>query len=149
VSRGRRQRPTCGSCAADAPRGRARSIRALAARATRRRISDERGQATIELVALIPLLLVAGLAGAAVVAGQSAGEQAGLAAQAGAMALIQGGDPRAAARDALPKGVRERSRVAVHGRKVTVRVRPSVPLPALAGHLDAEATADAGPEPPP
>jgi hypothetical protein len=112
-------------------------------------MSDDRGQATIELVALIPLLLAAGLAGAAVLAGQTADEQAGQAAQAGAMALLQDADPRAAARDALPKGTRERSRITIQGRRITVRVRPRLPLATLADSLTAEATADAGPEPPP
>jgi hypothetical protein len=109
--------------------------------------SRDAGQATVELVALLPLLLIAGLAGAIVVAGQSAGEQAGQAAQAGAMALLQGGDPRTAARESLPANVRSRSVVTVQGRRVSVRVRPRVPLAALAGPLTAEATAAAGPRP--
>jgi hypothetical protein len=103
------------------------------------------GQAAVELVALLPLLLLAGLAGAAILASQSAGEQAGQAAQAGAMALLQGGDPRTAARQSLPDGVRSRSVITVDGRRVTVRVRPRVPLAALAGPLTAEASASAGP----
>ena len=52
------------------------------------------------------------------------GEQAGQAAQAGAMAMLQGGDPRESARRALPAGVRRRAAVEIHGRRVTVRVRP-------------------------
>jgi hypothetical protein len=113
------------------------------------RLAHDRGQATVELVAFLPLLLVAGLAGAAILAGQSAGEQAGQAAQAGAMALLQDADPRAAAREALPRGARGRAEIEIHHRRITVRVRPSLPLPDLADHLTAEATADAGPEPPP
>jgi hypothetical protein len=109
--------------------------------------SLQSGQATVELVALLPLLLIAGLVGAAVIAAQAAGEQAGQAAQAGAMALIQGGDPRAAARAALPAAARERSVIVVDGRRVTVRVRPRVPFAALARPLTGQATADAGPEP--
>jgi hypothetical protein len=113
------------------------------------RPASEAGQAAVELIALLPLILTAGLAGAAVLAGQAAGEQAGQAAQAGAMALLQEGDPRAAARNALPATVRSRARIEVHGRRVTVHVRPRVPLPPLADTLTADATADAGPEPPP
>jgi hypothetical protein len=116
-------------------------------RAPRLKASSARGQATVELVAFLPLLLVAGLAGAAVLAAQSAGEQAGQAAHAGAMAMLQGGDPRAAARAALPAAVRARATVVVEGRRVTVRVRPRVPVAAVARHLTGEATADAGPEP--
>ena len=44
------------------------------------------------------------------------------------MALLQGGDPRAAARKALPDGVRGRATVELHGRRVTVRVRPRLPV---------------------
>jgi hypothetical protein len=111
------------------------------------RIPHHRGQATVELVALLPLLLVAGLAGATILAGQSASEHAGQAAHAGAMAMLQDADPEPAARNALPAGVRKRARIAIHGRRVTVQVRPNVPLASLATHLTAEATADAGPEP--
>lgn len=107
------------------------------------------GQATIELVALLPLVLAVGLVAAALVAGHSAGEQAGMAAQAGAMALLQGGDPREAARRALPAPARGRARIEVDGRRVTVRVRPRLPLAAVAGAMTAQVTADAGPEPAP
>jgi hypothetical protein len=113
---------------------------------TRVRTASEEGQATVELVALIPLLLAAGLAGGAVLAGQAAGEQAGVAAQAGAMALLQDADPLEAARRALPESVRARARIEVRGRQVTVRIRPRLPLPPLGDSLTAEATADAGRE---
>ena len=104
------------------------------------------GQATVELVALLPLLLLVGLAAAAFVAAQSASEQAGQAAQAGAMALLQGGDPRAAARAALPRHAH--ATITVHDHRITVRVRPRLPLPGLAGPLTATETADAGIAPP-
>lgn len=105
------------------------------------------GQATVELVALLPLLLAAGLAAEALVAGHSAGEQAGMAAQAGAMELLQGGDPRDAARRALPAAARDRATIEVAGRRVTVRLRPRLPLAAVASAMTAEVTADAGPRP--
>lgn len=108
-------------------------------------MSGEDGQATVELVALLPLLLVAALAAASLLAAHAAGERAGAAAQAGAMALIQGGDPRAAARGALPRGTR--ARIEVHGRHVTVRIRPSLPVAALERPLTASATAAAGEAP--
>jgi len=111
--------------------------------------ADERGQATVELIALLPLLLVAALAGAALLAAQAADEQAGAAAQAGAMALLQGGDARAAATRALPAAVRSRAVIRVRGRRVTVRVSPRLPIAALTRPLTAHATADAGPEPAP
>jgi hypothetical protein len=107
------------------------------------------GQATVELVGLLPLLLAVALTGATVLAGQVAAEQAGQAAEAGAIARIQGGDPRQAARDALPDRAPSRADVVIRGSRVTVTVRPRVPLPFLASTLAASSTADAGPEPPP
>jgi hypothetical protein len=111
------------------------------------RAASAAGQATVELVAFLPLVLAAALAGAALLAGHSASEQAGQAAQAGAMALLQGGDPREAARRALPPGAR--ATIDIEGRRVTVAVRPRLPIGALAGLLAAAETADAGPEPAP
>ena len=111
--------------------------------------SAESGQATVELVAPLPLLLVVALTAAALLAAHAAGEHAGQAAQAGAMALLQGGDPREAARTALPRTAREDAKIEIDGRRVTVRVRPRVPVAAVASSLTAQATADAGPEPSP
>ena len=111
-----------------------------------RRRRSASGQATVELVALLPLVLVVALAAVALLAGHGAREQAGLAAQAGAMALLQGGDPRDAARRALPDGVRGRAAIEVRGRRVTVRVRPRLPVAAAAAATTAVVTADAGPE---
>jgi hypothetical protein len=113
------------------------------------RAARETGQATVEFIALLPLVLAIAVAGAAVLAGHSAAEHAGQAAQAGAMALLQGGDPQAAARHALPGGVGSDATVEVEGRRVTVTVRPHLPVPPLAATLTARATADAGREPSP
>jgi hypothetical protein len=118
-------------------------------RARRLDASSASGQATVELVAFLPLLLAVALAAAALLAGHAAGERAGQAAQAGAMALLQGGDPREAARRALPSSARDRATIEVEDRRVTVTVRPSLPIPSLAATLTAHATADAGPEPSP
>jgi hypothetical protein len=114
----------------------------------RRRASAQSGQATVEFVALLPLVLAVALAAAAILAGHSAEEHAGQAAQAGAMALLQGGDPSRAARRALPALIRSRAAIAVEGRRVTVRVRPRLPIAPLAAMMTANATADAGPEAP-
>lgn len=111
------------------------------------RRTGERGQAVVELVGVLPVLAAVGLAAYAALAAQAAGEQAGQAAEAGAIAHLQDRDPRTAARAALPRGARDRSSIALGNRRVTVRVRPSVPL--LSAHLEATATADAGPEPMP
>lgn len=113
------------------------------------RPSGEAGQAAVELVALLPLVLAVVLAVAALLAAHAAGEQAGQAAQAGAMALLQGRDPHEAARAALPHGVRPEARIEVDGRRVSVRVRPRLPVAALEPALSAQVAADAGPEPSP
>ena len=120
---------------------------AFAGRRLETRTAAEAGQATVELVALMPLLLVVALTAAALLAGHAATEHAGQAAQAGAMALIHGTDPRAAARDALPATVRSRATIEIDGRQVTVRVRPHLPIPPLAATMTAEQTAHAGPPP--
>ena len=91
-------------------------------------MTGERGQATVELAALLPLVVVIALAGYALLAGLAAGEQAGVAAEAGAIALLQDRDATAAARDALPARARRTASVRVEGRRVTVAVRPRVPL---------------------
>lgn len=107
----------------------------------------ERGQATVELVALLPLVMFVALAAATVLAGQAAAEQAGQAAEAGAIAMLQGRDAEPAARAAIPEHTR--ARITRAGSRITVTIRPRVPLTFLATALEATATADAGPEPTP
>jgi Flp pilus assembly protein TadG len=108
------------------------------------------GQASVELVALLPLVLVVALAIFSVVAAHSADEQAGAAAEAAALALLQGGDPHDAALAALPGAVRRRATVTLSGRRVHVEVRPRLPLPlpGLPALLAGEADTDAGPATP-
>lgn len=110
-------------------------------------LRGSQGQATVELVGLLPLLAAVALAAFTVLAAQTASEQAGQAAEAGAVALIQSRDPETAAREAIPAAAHRRTTVEVDGHRVTVAVRPRVPL--LAAGLEAEVTADAGPEPSP
>jgi len=107
----------------------------------------EAGQASIELVALLPLTLVVGLAVLTLLAARAASGQAAAAAQAGAMALIQDTDARDAARAALPAAARPRATISIHGREITVTVRPDTQLGFLANALSATASANAGPEP--
>ena len=108
-------------------------------------MNGQRGQSTVELTALLPLLVLLALGAYALLAAHAAGEQAGTAAEAGAIALLQDRDARTAAREALP--AHGRARIRVEGRRVTVTVRPAVPV--LAERLAGRATADAGPEPTP
>ena len=108
-------------------------------------MTGEHGQATVELAALLPLVLVIALAGYALLSGLAAGEQSGVAAEAGAIALLQDRDPATAARAALSPSTRATIRVS--GRTVTVTVHPRVPL--VARLLRTRVTAHAGPEPTP
>ena len=92
----------------------------------RRRAGSEAGQATVELVALLPLLVVV-LAGAwqAVLAGQAAWA-AGAAARAAARAHAVGTDPTRAARTHLPGSLERGLRVtAGSDGDVEVRARSS------------------------
>ena len=72
-------------------------------------------------------------------------ELAGHAAQSGAVALAEGRDGAAAARDALPGWARSGLRIEVEGMRVRVRVTPPALLPGVAHRLATTATADAGP----
>jgi hypothetical protein len=103
------------------------------------------GQASVELVALAPLLLAVVLAAAQLLAAGAARELAGHAAEAGAVALLQRADPAAAARDAVPGWSRGRLDVRVEGHRVRVRLRPRSFVPGLAGMLESTGEAYAGP----
>jgi hypothetical protein len=105
------------------------------------------GQASVELVALLPIVLIVGVAILTLLAARAASGQASAAAQAGAMALIQDADAREAARDALPPDVRRRATIRLDGRSVTVTVRPQTSVGFLGDALSATASATAGPEP--
>jgi hypothetical protein len=111
------------------------------------RTGDE-GQASVELVILAPLIVLLVLGVAQLLAAGAARELADHAAEAAAIALLQGADPKAAARDAVPGWSRGRMTVHVDGRRVHVRLKPPAPIPALAGLLEASSEADAGPEAP-
>jgi hypothetical protein len=103
------------------------------------------GQATVELVAMMPLAALVALTAGQLLAAGAARELAGNAAGAGAAALVQGLDPRQAARDAVPGWSRRRVEVHVEGRRVRVRMRPVAVIPGLDGRLAATSVADAGP----
>jgi len=106
------------------------------------RVRSSSGQSTVEVVGLLPLLLAAGLAVFSLLDAGRAEEAAGNAAEVGAVALLQGREPRAAARAALAGWPERRAAIEISGRRVTVRVTPAGPLGA---RLRASATADAGP----
>jgi hypothetical protein len=99
----------------------------------------QRGQASVEFVALVPLVLATGLVAAQLLAVGYSSVLAGNAAEAGALALAGGGDPRAAAKRALPGW--SRARVSVSGGEVRVSLRPPTLLRALTGELEVDAEA--------
>jgi len=106
--------------------------------------SGERGQASVELVAAVPALLVLGLVVLQLLAVGYAATLAGAAAEAGALAHAADGDPKRAAREAVPGWSRARMQVAVKERTVRVVMRPPSPIPAVARALEISASASGG-----
>lgn len=105
----------------------------------------ERGQATVELIAALPALLLAGLVALQLLAAGYAMTLADGAAEAGALALASGDSATEAARKALPGWAEDRVAVAVEGHEVSVRLRPPSPIEALADRLIVESSAAARP----
>ena len=103
---------------------------------------SQRGQATVELVAFVPILVAVAFAVLAVLSAGRASSAAHGAAGAAAVAILQGTDGAAAARRSLAGRRRRDATVSVRGGRVRVTVRPSLPF--LAGALTATAEADAG-----
>jgi hypothetical protein len=107
----------------------------------------ERGQATVELVAALPALLLAALVALQLLATGYALTLADGAAEAGALALASGGSAAAAARGALPGWADDDVSVSVRAGTVSVRLRPPSPLPALAERLAVTSSAAVRPAP--
>jgi hypothetical protein len=108
-------------------------------------MAEERGQATVELVAALPALLLAALVALQLLAAGYTLTLADGAAEAGALALASGGSPAEAARAALPGWAEEEVAVAVKGGTVTVRLLPPSPLHAIADRLAVSSSAHARP----
>jgi hypothetical protein len=125
-------------------RVRGASRRALhVARATRPSLRSEAGQATVELVAAVPALLLAALISLQLLAAGYALTLADGAAEAGALALAEGGSAAEAARDALPGWADGNVSVAVEGEEVVVHLRPPSPFGTIADHLAVTSMASA------
>ena len=108
--------------------------------------AGESGQATVELLGAVPVVILMGLIAFQLLAVGYAAVQAGAAAEAGALALAAGGDARAGARESLPGWSRARARITVSGRRVEVRLRPASPLAAISRRFVVSADASvAGP----
>jgi hypothetical protein len=105
-------------------------------------VSSARGQATVETIALVPLLLIVGLGMMQLLAVGHASVLAGSAAEAGALALAGGTDPRAAALRALPGWSEANAKIAVEGGRVEIRLRPPSVLRALEERLEVKAAAE-------
>ena len=105
----------------------------------------ERGQATVELVAALPALLLAALLVLQLLAAGYALTLADGAAEAGALALASGGSATEAARGALPGWAEDDVSVSVTGGAVSVRMRPPSPFRAVAKQLTVTSSAAARP----
>ena len=95
----------------------------------------ERGQATVELIAALPALLLAALVALQLLAAGYALTLADGAAEAGALALASGGSAPEAAQEALPGWAADDVSVSVEGGEVSVRLRPPSPFAAVAERL--------------
>ncbi len=105
----------------------------------------ERGQATVELVAALPALLLAALVALQLLAAGYALTLADGAAEAGALALASGGSAAAAARASLPGWAADDVSVSVEGGEVSVQLRPPSPFGAVARRLTVASSAAARP----
>jgi hypothetical protein len=106
-------------------------------------MAEQRGQATVEVIAAIPMLLLAGLVALQLLATGYALTLADGAAEAGALALASGGSAAEAAHGALPGWAEDDVEVAVEGGRVTVRLAPPSLLPAIADRLAVSSSAAA------
>lgn len=105
------------------------------------KLASEGGQALVEVVAGLPATIAVGLVLMQLLAIGYSAVLAGGAAEAGALALADGGDARAAVKHALPGWSAARARVEVSGGTVRVRLRPPSPLALLARKLEIAADA--------
>jgi hypothetical protein len=108
-------------------------------------VVSQAGQATVEAIAALPALLVAGAIALQLLCAGYALTLADGAAEAGALALAAGEPAERAVRGALPGWTEDGVDVSVSGRRVTVRLRPPSPLAALAERLVVSSSAVARP----
>jgi pilus assembly protein CpaE len=95
-----------------------------------RTTKDDSGQASVELIAVVPALLLCALVAAQLGLAGQALWSAGVAARAGARAEHVGGDGTMAAKRALPGALRDGARVSP-GPPVEVRVRVPSLIPGV------------------
>lgn len=99
------------------------------------------GQATVELVAGLPALLLAAFVALQLLAAGFALTLADGAAEAGAVAIVSGRDAGPAVRGALPVWARDHASVKVEGGRVTVQVSPPSPLDLLSERIHLSSSA--------
>jgi hypothetical protein len=104
-------------------------------------VRSERGQASVELLGVLPALLALALVLFQLGAVGYASVLAGNAAEAGALAMAAGGDVAAGARESLPGWSRAHARVDSGRGRVSVRLRPPSPLRLLSRELEVRAEA--------
>jgi hypothetical protein len=108
-------------------------------------MARERGQATVELLAAIPLLAVSGAIALQLLLVGYALTLADGAAEAGALALAAGRPAKSAAEESLPSWAERRVEVGVRGGEVTVRLVPPSLLTAAADRLAVSSSSYARP----
>lgn len=108
-------------------------------------LSTEDGQASIELVAALPALLLASFVALQLLATGYALTLADGAAEAGALALASGQSAPDAVRRALPGWARDEVGISISGGHVTVRLPPPSPFHAIANQLTVTSSAAARP----
>lgn len=105
----------------------------------------EGGQATVEAVAAVSLLVLVGSIALQLLVAGYALTLADGAAEAGALALAAGRPVEAAVREALPDWARHDAEVSVSGGEVTLRLRPPSPFSAIGDALTVDSSAFARP----
>ena len=103
------------------------------------------GQAQLELIAGLPLLMLSALIALQLLAVAYSQSLADGAAEAGAIGAADGRDAIQAARDGLPGWASSRIDVEAADGRVEVELEPPALLPGLSGHLGVSSTAFARP----
>jgi hypothetical protein len=101
----------------------------------------EAGQASLELIAGLPVLLLAGLVALQLLATGYSVTLADGAVEAGAIAIAGGQQPQAAVEEALPGWADDRVDLERRGGRLTLRLRPPSPFAAVARALEVSSSA--------
>lgn len=101
----------------------------------------ERGQASVELLAAVPFVLIAAVLCLQLLAAGYTLTLADGAAEAGALALASDLPPEPAVEAALPGWARDRIEVERRGGRLLVKVRPPSPLAAVGRALEVSSSA--------